>query len=271
MSNEAINWALTSTIKHSSAKFVLVVMANCADSGTWEAWPSVAHLAEATGQDRKTVLENIKRLIALGVISDTGARKGATKQVPIYRLNSTEKGAVKPNSTENGTVPNFPANSPEIPYKESRFSAETVPKTGHGTQRNPQGTIKEPKKNARAKPEPDDAFVLPDWVPALAWDGYIEMRKGKRKPPTAYAIKLVIADLAKLHAKGHDIAGVLNASIKNGWTDVYEPKSSQPARASPPYQTATEKAKSWADRITGKTRHEPERQHSIIDLNDAPA
>jgi len=41
-------------------------------------------------------------------------------------------------------------------------------------------------------------------------------------------------------------------------------------RASPSYQTANDKAKAWADSLTGKNRsHEPD--HRIIDINDAPA
>lgn len=268
MSNEAINWALTRPIKHSTAKFVLVVMANCADVDTWEAWPSVAHLAEATGQDRKTVLENIKRLVGMGYITDTEQRKGATKQVPIYRLNDPENGTVTGKSTENGTVPKFPNNSPVFAYEQSQISALTVPKTGHGTQRNPQGTLKEPKKAASVKPAADPVGALPNWLPLAAWEGYLDMRKSKRKVPTPYALSLVLADLTKFHAKGHDTAAVLNASTKNGWTDVYEPKPPQ-ARGSPAgYQTPNEKAKNWADRITGKTRHE--HTPDLIDINDRP-
>lgn len=243
MSNEAINWALTRPIKHSTAKFVLVVMANCADADSWEAWPSIAHLAESTGQDRKTVLENIKRLVGMGYITDTEQRKGVTKQVPIYRLNESVIGTVKEsqkrNSTDNGTVPVFPSNSPVIPYEQSQISLVTVPKTGHGTQRNHQGTIKEPKKIVRTKPELASDVALPDWMPMQAWTGYLDMRKSKRKVPTPYALSLVLGDLSRFHAKGHDVAAVLDASTKNGWTDVYEPKAPQ-ARGSPNSpQTAT--------------------------------
>lgn len=150
MSNEAINWALTRQIKHSAAKFVLVVMANHADGDTWEAWPSIASLADATGQDRKTVMAGIKRLIELGFISDTGTRKGSTKQVPIYKLNETEIGTVKESqkrdSTKNGTVPEFPSNSTVFPHEQYQNSLVTVPKTGHGTINKP--SI-EPKENPK--------------------------------------------------------------------------------------------------------------------------
>lgn len=134
MSNDAINWALTRPIRHSTAKFVLVILANCADSDTWEAWPSIAHIVDSTGQDRKTVLENIKRLVVMGYITDTEQRKGATKQVPVFRLNEAEKGTVeesqKRDSPENGTVPKFPINSPKIPRKQSQ-KRDTEPSRNH--------------------------------------------------------------------------------------------------------------------------------------------
>lgn len=94
VSVEAIAWALKQPIKQSSAKFVLVVMAHCADKVNFLAWPSTAHLVEATGQDRKTVLKNVNVLREMGFITDTGERKGDTRQIPVYRLNSAETGTV---------------------------------------------------------------------------------------------------------------------------------------------------------------------------------
>lgn len=167
MSVEAISWALAQPIKHSTAKFVLVVLANCADGRHFLAWPSTAYLAETTGQDRKTVLENLKRLREMGYIEDTGERKGGTGQVIVYRLKSPETGTVfatnlgnaddennpeigtvkrsqKRNSLKSETVPFFPSNSPNFPAKQSQFSHETVPKSGHGT-------VMEPSLNRQGK------------------------------------------------------------------------------------------------------------------------
>jgi len=66
--------------------------------------------------------------------------------------------------------------------------------------------------------------MLPDWVPAEAWAGYVEMRKKLRKPLTDRAIELRIKDLARLRAEGQDIGAVLDQSTSNGWTDVYPVK-----------------------------------------------
>lgn len=115
MSVEAITWALKQPLSQSSTKFVLVAMANCADGASFECWPSIAYLCDATAQNRKTVIENIKRLLQDGYITDTGARKGNTGSIKSYRMNlkavpKTEplrsaKQSQKRTSTENGTVP----------------------------------------------------------------------------------------------------------------------------------------------------------------------
>lgn len=88
MSVEAISWALKQPVKHSSEKFVLVALANFANGHSFECWPSVAYLCEATAQNRKTVIENIGRLITDGYISDTGSKKGRTGRIKTYILNT---------------------------------------------------------------------------------------------------------------------------------------------------------------------------------------
>lgn len=93
MSFDAIRWALAQAGLKSSAKFVLVAMADCVNSEDGPemlCWPSAQHLIDITGQDRKTILESVKRLRELGYIEDTGGRKGVTGQVAVYKLQTPE-------------------------------------------------------------------------------------------------------------------------------------------------------------------------------------
>jgi len=226
MSIEAITWALKEPVSHSSAKFVLVVLANCANAENFEAYPSVKYIAESTCQDRKTVLTNLKRLIESGHISDTKKRVGHTGQVIIYRLNTGEK----LNSTENGTVPFFPCNSPVFPVKESRFSVVTVPKTGHGTVNEP--SI-EPSINNKAKSNdlPKDDLKLPEWLKKSDWDEFVDFRKSLKKPMTGFAKRLMIQNLNQIAIENSpEIAlGQMNTSMRTGWSDVYPPKAVAPS------------------------------------------
>ena len=98
-------------------KLVLLSMADRADEQHC-CYPSTTRLAEDCGVDRKTVFKVLDELIQDGLISDTGERKGRTKQVIVYRLDgvsgrektvpTTEQLPPKNNtgnSANNGTVP----------------------------------------------------------------------------------------------------------------------------------------------------------------------
>jgi pyocin large subunit-like protein len=91
-----MRWAMSQPVAKSSAKFVLVAMADCvnADGATMVCWPSVRHLADMTGQDIKTVEAGMRRLREQGFIVDTKERRGETGQVIVYRLNTPKTGAV---------------------------------------------------------------------------------------------------------------------------------------------------------------------------------
>lgn len=76
-------------------------------------------------------------------------------------------------------------------------------------------------------------FELPGWIPEDAWHGYIEMRKEIKKPPTDYAVTLLLKKLSAFKEKGHELEAVLEQSIINNWVDVYPPKlQSRMAQAS---------------------------------------
>jgi hypothetical protein len=253
MSNEAINWALSTPIKHSTAKFVLVVMANCADQDRI-AWPSVAHLTESTGQDRKTVLENIKRLVVMGYIEDTGKRKGITKQVIVYRLKDTENGTVndadsskategkqaqKRNHSENGTVPKFPANSTVFPAEQSQISAETGPKTGHGTIKEPSSESSgKQKKREQSAPKETTSFdvLLESGVDESTAKDWLKHRKAKRASDS----RSVIDDrIEQAGIAGITLTQALRMEMSRGWQGFNAAWLQNQARASPGRQIAT--------------------------------
>lgn len=125
------------------------------------AYPSVSALAEVTELNKKTVQDSLRHLMEIGLIVDTGERKGRTKQIVVYRLIGVEEsvaepeytqkreslkvgkiGAVNKNSTENGYV--SAQNRPKTELlaawkitKDTQIFHQRHPKTDHGTQRNP--------------------------------------------------------------------------------------------------------------------------------------
>lgn len=112
MSAQAVAWALAQPVCHSPAKFILVVLAHYAHGkqAPWSAFASTTLIAQQTGQDRKTVLANLRRLIDAGFLVDSGERAGANKSVVVFRLcepsSSTNSGTAseQQSGTENGTA-----------------------------------------------------------------------------------------------------------------------------------------------------------------------
>jgi hypothetical protein len=70
----------------------------------------------------------------------------------------------------------------------------------------------------------NDIIVLPDWLPMDAWNGWVEMRKKRKRPLTDRATARAINKLDAIRSKGHDIEDLLDRSTINGWLDIYEPK-----------------------------------------------
>ena len=90
----------------------------------------------------------------------------------------------------------------------------------------------------KGKPIPDintnnkpDIIIeaFPDWMPIDAWQGWVDMRKQRKRPLTDRATNRAINKLDAIRAKGHDIAELLDRSTINGWLDIYEPKETNRA------------------------------------------
>lgn len=128
MSIDAMRWAKKVKTGKSSSKAILTWLADMCGADLC-AYPSVAALAEATEMDRKTVLAGLQHLQEIGLVVDTGERRGRTKQIPVYKLvgveesipdaeqaqkrnslNNTNNGTVNRNRPENGTVNTNSAN-----------------------------------------------------------------------------------------------------------------------------------------------------------------
>jgi hypothetical protein len=86
MSFAALAWAAKQKTGGLATKSVLLALANYADEHGC-AYPSTAAIAEFGEMDHKTATVALDRLIAAGLIADSGQRAGRTKQVKVYRLN----------------------------------------------------------------------------------------------------------------------------------------------------------------------------------------
>jgi len=131
MSFLAMAWAAKQKFESSSDKFVLLIMANFANEDN-EAYPSAAALAEYTCLNIKTVRKSLASLEELGFLTDTGERRGKTKQIVVFKINLKE----------DERVPNFTDKVPKSSSKDTQIRVtDTIKDTISDTNINTETTF----------------------------------------------------------------------------------------------------------------------------------
>lgn len=127
---------LSKTTKRSAKRLVLLALADRANKEN-TCFPSIARVVKDTGMDRKTVMNTINDLISLGLVSDTGERKGGTNQVRVLKINvdsvkqeSYPQGDQESSNKQGGiykeTVVNLPINGVEFPSNGGKFGTQNL-------------------------------------------------------------------------------------------------------------------------------------------------
>jgi hypothetical protein len=210
MSLDATRWAWLQRIGRSSAKLVLLSIADRAGEDH-TAYPSIARLSEDTEMDRKTVMSAIRYLIEKGII-EAQRRAGARTTYRLVGVEGRESTSTKNGtgtksgtSTKNGTAP--------VP----NLVPQPVPNLGHEPINNQSGTNH--KNTAREK--------FADF-----WKAY-PAKKAKQDAAKAFA-KLTDADIADVLA---DIPK--RAALDRAWLGGYVPNPATYLRG-----------RRWEDEIT---------------------
>ena len=199
----ALAWASKQSTGRASDKLVLYGLADRHNEEVDLAYPSVAWLCEFGDLNRKTVIAALARLEAAGIIADSGKRVGKTGQIKAYRL-----------------------------------ALQTVPKTEQSRKRNsPKKSRKQSQKrdtepvrnlclsNDKQYTREADWPEIPDWMPVEPWNGFIAMRKARKKYPTDRAVTTILNKLERWRSAGHDVGDILDRATEGCWTTIYEPKT----------------------------------------------
>lgn len=206
MSSEALAWAFKQSCKSSSVKFTLIALCECANYKSGRIHPSIEHLCEITGQNRKTIISNIAELEAAGLIRDTDERTGRTGQIKIYEAACATVPKTEQSQKRNSSV----SGRKESQKRDTEPSLE--PSIGLADAK--------PKRARKAVSD----FTVPDWIPEKPWAAYLDMRRKKGAWPTDDAVGLMVGKLERWRAQGHDPGEILNNSTMNNWTGIFEPK-----------------------------------------------
>ena len=125
---------LSKTTKRSAKRLVLLALADRANKEN-TCFPSIARVVKDTEMDRKTVMNTINDLIELGLVADTGERKGGTNQVRVLKINVVKQESY-PQDGQNSsnkqceiskeTVVNLPINGVEFPSNGGKFGTQNL-------------------------------------------------------------------------------------------------------------------------------------------------
>jgi hypothetical protein len=209
MSNALLN-AVMPLKMSATEKVVLIVLAEAArdpDAADRPSrtWIPMSAIVARTCLGKRTVQEALRKLEASGRVTST-PRPG--KGV-VYLVHGDGEGCESRTSATAAPV-----------RETARGGAAPAPNPIRTTISSSK-TTSSPKKRARAKP-PQAAFVPPDWIPADAWNGWLEMRQRKGAPlDTQHAFELSIAKLKSLADDGHPPGDVLDQSTAVRWTGLF--------------------------------------------------
>lgn len=196
MSFDALSWAAKQRCGSSGAKLVLLGLAECAGRKDALAFPSIAELIEFSSLNRKSIIANLAKLEALGLIQDSGEKVGRTKQIKVYRLCLETVPKTEPSQIRNSTV----------------FSAKS---TENGTRNKVEPVSSEAKASSpRAK------FPPPHNVGEDQWRAF----RGQRKKPLNERSYLLLCNkLVKLAEDGWPPGEMIDLAIERGWETVFKP------------------------------------------------
>jgi DNA-binding MarR family transcriptional regulator len=183
-------------------KFVLMALADRADD-SGSCFPSQKELAAKTSHTIRSVQIHLQWLEKNGLIKrherrrKDGYRTSDEYRITLHENTSREK------------------SSPEIISPENNDNSQAKNLRGNITSYEVIEPPVEPPTRAR------EVFGLPDWIPKQAWEDFC-IHRGKDFTNRAKA--LAIGKLDRWRLNGHDPAEILNNSVMNGWTGIFEPK-----------------------------------------------
>jgi phage replication O-like protein O len=177
-------------------------------------WITLSQFSQCTGLDRRLVHRAIKGLSSKQMIviykdDKNRVSYGFQKDFEKWEL-SSKKMTVIDRDDKVSSIEMTKLSSKEIPTKET--IKDTFTKDNNTPPISPR------------KKQPQEKFILPDWIDSETWDSFQEMRKSIKKPMTDKAKDLLIKKLEAFRARGHDIKAIMEQSVFNSWQDVYELK-----------------------------------------------
>ncbi len=196
-----------------SDKLAMLALADWCDDKGLNLYPSISGIAKKINVSESQARRIIHKFIEEGYLQVIGNHDGgAPSATRRYRMVATR--------------------FVETPSMDATPSADATPSMGahdplHGCAQPLAPMTPEPPLTTNKATANKPARDLPDWLPEKSLSDFKAHRKAMKKPMTEQAEALLIVELEKLRAAGHDPVSCLNTAILKGWQMPYAPKSDQ--------------------------------------------
>lgn len=197
-----------------SALILMLAIADFSDDSGY-AHPGIETLADKCRMSERNTRYVIEQLVASGELE--------------VKKNTGRSGTNEYWITIDQTLPLFEPKGAKRERVQSLHPGKTAservqPSVGKGAiaiAPEPSLTKREPSgKDTRAP-------ARPEWLSEETWSRYVAHRKAKRAPLTDEASRLLFLKLTTLREAGQDPAAVIDQSIENGWTGLFELRGSR--------------------------------------------
>lgn len=206
--------------------FKFWVNAMCLASRNGDAYPSTQDMAFSLRMSEKQVDANMAALADAGLVDEVDGKSTPHNWSGRQFKSDVSNDRVKRHRQRNR---NGDVTADVTPPEQSRADTESEQNRDSAAGASPrvQDSGEEFRLEAEKPPRKPSkkaiVFVLPPWVPAEPWAGYVEMRKKIKHPLTDYAMKLAVDDLEKLRDKGHAPATVLDYCTLKSYRGIFPP------------------------------------------------
>lgn len=182
-------------------------------------------IAQLTGLSRQNVNKAKKELISMNCLLLDGSQIGVNKEISAWQFSKclqVSNLVSKPETKNVSKLETLPVSKLET---HKRHSSKDKKDNSNKPPIVPRSEVAKSTEKPKAKSFDPLDVELPEWLPSEIWVSWVTYRKDikqaiKSKQTVTQAINL----LSRCHEKGHPSEKIINNSIANGWTGLFEPK-----------------------------------------------
>ena len=178
-----------------------------------------SQLCEATGLCKAVVSRAMRTLELMNIITRRGKMIGIQKDWERWRhfADSSQKLAEPLTSQDKKSKQNSQL---KLAKQSTELAKSSTKVSSCAVTQNIKDTIT--KDTIQKK-----GFILPEWIDKETWSAFLEMRSMRRATPTLRAKQMLVKELEKLRAEGHEPNAVLDQSTMRCYTGVFPLKGGQ--------------------------------------------